>query len=506
MNPSLDDLLKEENWLEWRSLVPAKALRQTEMVTTDQTRAEFVEGSKLLRLDVRRRGADGLTGPSPIQLAIADTLNANRRFNGVLEPRRSTKTTSIQAVLLGRCMLREDYVVGWTLAKADGQKATATRFKVDIVSHLERLWPDKRNAPFKWSTSNGHEHIRWPQSGSWFNVFAPGNDAFTSGGFDVAWIDEAQDASPALTEDFLTSIPPTLDGRPGAQLVASGTAPDFRDGNLLWQMLYHPEGAHIQHGIPEDTDPELLENWETVEPLVLASHSNLGFYTSLEDVRSNFHTMSPKAFQREYLSLAGTEGGNTPLINQANWQDSTLEEMPEEPPRVFALSAFVHRDGLYASVAAAWKDKDERIHICLLHHQEGVKGFGKKLLLIARKHKRRIIFDSWSNATEVELRQLREARPRPEERPVSTRDVARAAVNFIKQLNEGNLRHYNQPELNGAAEIAVKRTFSTGNGWAFGLPKGGEELDITGLEAAALAAYVLDEEKAPGGPIEIDFF
>src|SRR6185503_10847389 len=91
-------------------------LISTELITTDQSRAEFVEGARLLRLDKMIRAGDGGTGPTPIQLAIADMLNAGYFKNGVLEPRRTTKTTSVQAVLLGRCSIREDYVVGWTLA------------------------------------------------------------------------------------------------------------------------------------------------------------------------------------------------------------------------------------------------------------------------------------------------------------------------------------------------------------------------------------------------------
>lgn len=99
-----------------------------------------------------------------------------------------------------------------------------------------------------------------------------------------------------------------------------------------------------------------------------------------------------------------------------------------------------------------------------------------------------------SNATEVQMRSIREARPAPLERPLGSRDVARAAVNIVNLLNEDELRHHDQPELNAAVDVAVKRAFSTGTGWAFGKPKGREEADITGLEAAALAVYVLDQE------------
>jgi hypothetical protein len=134
----------------------------------------------------------------------------------------------------------------------------------------------------------------------------------------------------------------------------------------------------------------------------------------------------------------------------------------------------------------------------LLHWQKGTEGFARKLLLLARKHKRAIVYDAASAATEVEMKSVRESRPAPTERPVISRDISRSAVNFVKLLNEGKLEHFDQQALNDAAEVAVKRAFSTGNGWAFGRPKGRDDADISGIEAVALAAYKLADEKTPG--------
>ncbi|GMM94752.1 hypothetical protein [Microbacterium sp. MTN4-26] len=528
-NPTLEDLLHESTWLEWRSLVPAQALRQSDMVTTAQTRQEFVDGCRILRLDERRRGGDGLIGPSPIQLAIADTLNAGHKFNGVMEPRRTTKTTSIQAVALGRCQHREDFQVGWTITKRDGGTKVSERFRKDILVHIERRWPDKRSRPFTVVTSNGGEHIRWP-NGSFFSMYAPQNEGFTSGAYDLAWVDEAQDADPDIVESLLTSIPPTLDGRfsyiddgtqMGAQMIASGTAPDWQDGNLLWQMLHHPRGGVLMHGIDPATDPEELEAWEAdeehprarVRELVELSHPGVGFNTPLSDVADNFETMRPpKVFHREYLGLPGTEGSNVALLSQAKWTESAqaLAKAGKVAPSRFALVAFVHPDAAAASVAAAWYGPKGVTKVGLLHHQKGVEGFAKRLQALARKHRRAITYDSASAATEVELRQLRESKPAPAEKPVMSKDIARAAIHFSKLLNEGKLEHFDQPELNAAVEIAVKRNFATGTGWAFGRPKKDgklvEDADITPLEAVALAAYKLADERGKRESAQIDFF
>lgn len=507
--PTLDDLQDESTWMEWRSRIPA-ASHVTELVTTAETRREFIEGSRLLRLDKRRRAGDGGMGPSPVQLAIADMLNAGRKFNGVMEPRRTTKTTAIQAVILGRCSLREDYLVGWTMAKADGGQKTGERFRKDIVTHIDRLYPDKATRPFIVNTGKGTEHIRWPH-GSYLNVYAPGNDAFTSGAYDIAWVDEAQDATIEVSDGMLTSIPPTLDGRYKPQMIGSGTAPDYRAGNLLWKLL-HMEGAGvIRHNVPDDLDPDELLSWEPtdetprgrVRELIELYHPGIGYTTPLSDVFDNFGAMNEKAFRTEYLGLAGDEGSNVALIPAPLWTAAALPLQDAAKPDVSTLCLFVHPDGDWASLVQAWKGKDHRTHVGLLHHQAGVKGLGKKVLVHARKIGRPIIFDSASAATANLMRELAEARPAPAQRPMVANDVKRAAVKFTTMIREDGIRHYGQLEMDAAAGIAVRRAFGTGNGWAFGRPdprrRPGD--DITPIEAAALAVYALDSERAYRSPL-----
>lgn len=516
--PTLADLQDEATWLEWRSRIPTPA-RVTEMVTTEDTRREFLEGARLLRMDKRRR-ADGGFGPSPIQLVIADVLNAGRKFNGILEPRRTTKTTAVQAVILGRCSLRDDYLVGWTMAKADGGQKTGERFRKDIVQHLTRLYPDPKQRPFVINTGKGTEHIRWEDRGCYFNAYAPGNDAFTSGAYDIAWVDEAQDATPEMTADMMTSIPPTLDGRYRPQMIGSGTAPEFRKGNLLWQLLQMEGAGVIYHGIPEDTDPEELEAWEPdddhphgrVRELVELYHPGIGFTTPLSDVHDNFKAMqvTPGAFNTEYLGLPGEEGSATALIKQSVWldgrRDKTLADVALPP--VLALAIAIDPLGHWCSLAAAWRGRGPKRHVALLHHQEGVGGFAKQVLLTSRKLKRQVSYDPGRPTENVEIASLAAARPPVQVRALERASIPRAAVLTMKTINAGNLVHYSgQDPLDGAVEIAVRRKFGQTGSWAFGRPDetNRPEDDITAIEAVSRALYALDDEKAMGGIPEIGY-
>lgn len=506
--PTMEDLRDEATWLEWRSLIPTPS-KVTELVTTEESRLEFLEGARLLRMDKRRR-SDGGYGPSPVQLVIADMLNAGRKFNGILEPRRTTKTTAVQCVIMGRCSLRDDYLVGWTMAKADGGQKTGERFRKDIVSHVERLYPDKNTRPFTVNTGKGTEHVRWP-NGSYFNAYAPGNDAFTSGAYDIAWIDEAQDATPELTADMMTSIPPTLDGRYRPQMIGSGTAPEYQKGNLLWHLIDMDGAGVLHHGIPEDTDPAELEAWEAdeshplarVRELIELNHPGIGFTTPLSDVRDNFEAMkaTPGAFNTEYLGMPGSEGSASVLINQQDWTGSRKATSLAEVrlPSVIALAIAIDPDGRWCSLAVAWKGKGRKRHVALLHHQSTVNGFAREVIKTARKLKRRVLFDAGRAPEVIEAGLVDKAKiPGGRTKPVPRSDIPRGAVLFMKTLKAGDLVTYNgQQPLDDSVEIAVRRAFGATGSWAFGRPdeKNRPEDDITPLEACARALYALDGQK-----------
>jgi len=526
-DPTLADLHDEATWLEWRSrAIPGIG---TPLVTTDQTRMEFLEGARLLRLDKFVRAGDGGTGPTPIQLVIADMLNAGHFMNGILEPRRTTKTTSIQAVILGRCTLRDDYQVGWTLATT-GAKASE-RFRKDIVAQVLRVYPDHKSAPFSINVGKGTEHIAW-SNGSFLNVYAPGGDGFRSGGFDLGWVDEGGEAEPDLSEDLTIAVLPTMDTKPGAQFVVSGTAAKYRGGNLLWDTLNDSDAGVIMHAIPDTTDPEELESWEPTEDhprgrvraLVEAWHPGVGWTTPLSSIERNFSKFPREKFLAEYLGVFGSEGSNIGLISPPSWERAARPGDLPKPPKRFALAMAIHPDGLWASLAVAWMHRDElddlvsvalaldgqappveeKVAVGLLWHQQGVQGFANKALQFARKYKVPIIYDQLSQAAGVETESLSRAQPRPTLQPATTTDVRRGATKVLKLLEEDGLIHWRQPQLDNAVAIAVKRPIGTAGGFGFGRPKGDYAADITEIEAVSLAVQFIDESRAPA-KVDITF-
>jgi hypothetical protein len=477
-------------------------LFQSELSTNQQARDEFLTGLWLLgKLDT----------PYPQMLRVVDMLNGCKLMNAVIMPRRSSKTTTMFAVLLGRCFLRPEHMAGFTLLTT--QKKTSERYRLDIYGPIVRKWPDPDTRPVKVIRSNGNERVEFT-NGSNLAVLSPDGDAVRSGAYDTLLLDEAGESSPERWEDIIGAVIPAFDTRPDGQLILAGTAGDYRGGSEFWSTLNDERSGRVAYMLSDDTDPEWLEAWEPTDDkptakakaLTLAMHPGIGTLTTLDRIENSYERLGVKKYTREYFNLFGAEGSTLALIPQPLWQAAALAVSTAEKPEVSALCVYVHPDADWASLVQAWRDKDGRTHVGLLHHQSGVSGFAKKVLLHARKLQRPLTYDSASAATENVMKELRDARPRPAERPMLFRDIKRAAVLFMTLLREDGLRHYDQQEMNQAAEITVKRTMGTGSSWGFGRPKGQDSADITPIEAAALAVYALEDERATSTKVTIDFF
>ncbi|WP_123944022.1 MULTISPECIES: hypothetical protein [unclassified Frondihabitans] len=389
-----------------------------------------------------------------------------------------------------------DYAVAYTACTSGGK--ARDRFRKDIVPVLEKVYPDPDSRPFKIRKAGGSERIEF-DNGSIFQVLPPMGESYRGDSFDLVILDEAGEATAAMTEDLLGAILPTTDTREDAQIIVAGTAAPFRDGNLLWDTLKDGRDgkastAIIEYAAPDSTNMDDLEDWDLVVPLVLAAHPGIGTLTTLEKMQANYEKITPAQFAAEYLSIFGNSGAATGLINSQLWtlagDDGALPSVPD----TFGLAMSVHPDGLGASLAAAWR-VDGVAHVGLLWHSTRPAGLVARALAVAREHRVAIVHDGQASATTVEADILARERPRPRMAPQLWGPVSTAASLFVKELDAMNMRHYSQPAFDEAVRVAVKRGTATSNKWGFGRPRKDPSADITPLEAAALALYYYDEAK-----------
>jgi hypothetical protein len=509
-------LLDEAAWIAKRDS-GRHPLDVSPMVTTYQERVEFLVGAWVLdKVVPRRLGGSLLANLQPQMLITADTLNAERFRNAVLEPRRSAKTTALWCVAIGRCWMRPQFQVGYTmLTKA---KSAEKRFEADVRDPILMKWRDKNTRPLKLEDGKGGKGIAFPNFSN-LDVLAPKGDEVRSGAYDMLILDEAGEAEPDMWEDIIAAVVPSFDTRVdedgrGAQIVQAGTGGKYRQGSYFWSTLHDPDAGRVRYGVPDDIDPTLLLDWETVEPILDKLHPGLDGLTNMPRMKSNFEDLGAERFAVEFCGHFGDETGTRTAISSAAWRKG---KQPGEHPHGIttgSLAVAVDKFGAWASVAVAWHyeppadfatmawdldgtehEEPHRVAVKLVHHQRGVEGLERVLLTYARRLGTPVVYDhGTSNSRAVIERMLARARPKPGTTTYQLQDVKVAHAQLINGLEHGEVIHWEQAPLEKAAESAVAQ--SMGQGFLLRAPKGDEAADITPLEAAALALDALPDRPA----------
>lgn len=493
-------------WESWRdSGIPP--LNASQYATDIALREEFVAGALLLGLGKRR-----MPRLEPQMLVLADAANACPRFMGVLLPRRSSKTTSLFALAMGRISERPGYLVSYTMATT-ALKAR-TRFKQDIKGPLEERYRhlDKKDWPFKINNAGGSESITWFHEGdsdSVLQFLAPKGEGFRSDAWDLIIIDEGGEASPEMSGDLIEGALATMDTRPDATLIVAGTAGKIRDGNLLWSTLEDGREGKNKTGIVEYAAPPTVkrsdvDTWEKAKPILLAAHPGIGTLTTLDIMESNYEKLSAidvGKFMMEYLSLFAVLGGSS-FIDMASWAEHG-NSVVVKPPAHHRFAYAVHPLQTSASIVAAWR-VDGKAHGLVIESKAGVAWVDQRCLEIARRHKLPIAHDMQESVNTAVSTKLNRARPRPKLEGQNWNQISTAAATLFGDIEAGNIAHYDQPNLNDAVRLAQKRGTRDSKRWAFGrgLGEANETNDITALEAWSIALKAYDDAK-PRVPIEL---
>lgn len=466
------------------TIYPLHVSAQTDSEQFDE---EFLVGCRALGFE-----------PSPQQWIIAHALNAwdsehdRHLFGtfGICVPRRAGKTTVILAIALGRCLMRPGYSVLFTAQS--GTKASA-RF-LDMARALERIQPSEEARGFRILRGAGNQNLTF-YNGSHFQVLTPKPDAFRGDAADLIILDEAQEHEAAESAELMGAILPTMDTRPGAQLVVAGTAGLHRSG-LFWDTL--EEGRNgvagvgiVEFAAPADTTAEEAANPEVWE----RAHPGIGTLTTLDVVGQRFARLPLPQFMREYLGI-WPEDFSRSAIDIVAWRECATDFVSK--PDRFAIAYDVSIDGSSAAIAVAWRDSLHAF-VEIVEHKPGTDWLVPRLAELAKRYRMPISHDTVGAAL-VEAEALQRLRPRPRLQPLAYRDMSPGAAQIMKEINNRTLRHFNQPSLNAAVECVVKRPLGE-TGFAWGRRQSGG--DITPIVAATFALRALDTGKQSTGKTTI---
>lgn len=406
--------------------------------------------------------------------------------------RRSTKTTSIWNVIIGRCATRPNYKVVTTAQ--DGIRAR-NRFR-EVQRALDRADFDGHNDPanrlgkLRWA--NGDEAIEF-DNGSRIWVVPPEAGAFRGEAADCILFDEVGEYSPAKSDDLRSGALPLMDTRPDGQVIFTGTPGTSRTG-LLWEKFQAALAPKSKLGIVGyfARDHETTFSYESDGSYTLNTkllkqcHPGIGTVTTLQTIVDRAESMPPAQFEREYFCRFPFDNA-TSAIPESLWNDAaSLDPLPTRPTRV-GLGFDVAPDSSSAALVAAWRDENERAHIEVLAADWGTQWLALAVKNAVRKYRTPAGFDSIgaNMDTADRLTKMRVATA-----PMFVKPMEGAAARLVQLLTEHNLTHYSQDDLTKAALGAAWRNVGD-SGRLFARKQ--SAADVTPLVAASVALWQFDQ-------------
>jgi hypothetical protein len=396
-------------------------------------------------------------------------------------PRRSTKTTTIQNVLLGRCAMIPGYQVVSTAQ--DGTRASQFfRDMMDLIEEHANEIVEKRNEErhaawdgedkepeeFTYKDalaelgirtlyySQQREYIRW-RNGSKWRVAKPEPSGLRGGAAHVIWFDEGGELDPEESPRLLAGALPMMDTKPNGQIIVSGTPGTARIG-MFWHSLEAARKAPERLGIVDYSADEFCDPndervwWETHPGLACG-------LTSIETIRERHDPetgLSLPEFMREYLCIWPPDSKVTALDLQ-KWEITATDPLLEPPAGVpWGIGWDIAIGGAAAAVAVAWIDEQDEPHIQMMAHRAGSSWVAPYVGKAILKHPRVPVgYDSIGENITVSQALGRMPRVKTTRvKGLSMKDVA-AATALIAQSND--LLRLHHARHNGL-DAAVKNT------------------------------------------------
>lgn len=407
-------------------------------------------------------------------------------------PRRSTKTYTIQAVLLGRCASIPGYRVVSTAQ--DGTRAS--QFFMNMVRMIEarmrRLGLTETDLGIRQIyRSQGREFIEWENGSRWW-VVKPESGAFRGEAADVMWFDEAGELDAAKSDDLVAGAFPLMDTRPLGQIIISGTPGLVRAG-VFWDALQRGRKEPDVYGI---VDFCALDSADVLDEAVWwETHPGLASgLTTIAKLRRNLTKLGPAKFAQEYLCIWAADNSTSALDPQA-WADTETDPAPFDG-QDFDLAFDCHIHGHYASLVATWVDDDGDAHAQIMDYRPGTEWLTAELTRAHKAHPRvKIHYDAIGANAAVALSLQRVPTFRAHAlRAVGMRDIAAGAALLAQHLDARTFHHAASASMTNAAENVTWRY--SGESRLFG--RKNASVDVSGIIAASIGLTAsLSRKTAP---------
>ena len=291
---------------------------------------------------------------------------------------------------------------------------------------------------------------------------------------DCVILDEAY----RLPQETVGALLPTLSSKHNPQLIYASSA-GHADSEVLRSvrdrgvMGVDPSLCYLEWSAEPTLSPDDPVGWAQANPA-------LGIRIDPEHVARELNAMPDAEFARERLGIWDEAAALESPVSMEPWMACLDASSRALDPVAFGVD--VSPDGA-GSIAVAGARSDGLTHVEVIEHRPGSGWLPQRLHdLYRRWNPSAIVLDAGSPAGSLlpELDRVGLSITK-----VAGRETAQAAVAFASLVNEGRLRHVDQPNLTAAVAAAKRRL--VGDMWAFG--RRGSFVDISPLVACSLAAW-----------------
>lgn len=391
-------------------------------------------------------------------------------------PRQSGKTTLMLALILLRALGDRRQEIRYTAQTGlDARK----KWKNDWLPALDNT---KFATLYRKSLVNGDEGLFF-RNGSHQGLVSATKKTGHGSVIDLAIIDEAFAQPDARLEQALD---PAMITRPQPQLWVVSTAGTPMDSPYLLGKVQAGRAAveaglisgtaYFEWSAPDELDPADPATWWSCMPA-------LGHTVTEDAVRASYEKfVADEAigeFERAYLNRWKTIMLDT-VFPLGVWRALADDGSAPTDPVCFAFD--VSPNGRSGAIGVAGQRPDGLSHVEVVAHQDGTLWLPTKLADLARRHRPfQVICDPHSDAgglvSEVERLWGRKVTL------MSAAEHAEAFSMFRSAVEEGTLRHRDQPSMLKALEGATTRPLGEARAWS----RKNSATDISPLVACTLA-------------------
>lgn len=333
--------------------------------------------------------------------------------------------------------------------------------------------------------TNGQEGIFLNNGGS-IEFIARSKSSGRGFTVDIIVCDEAQE----LTDEQLEAIQPANSSAPSGnpQTIYAGTpTPPHSNGTVFERLHRSAKQGHARRlcwyewGVDEVGDIHDRTRWAQANP-------SLGIRLLETVVESEATKFTPDGFARERLGWWDDSKTADSVIDPKDWDACRTDDPCRQGRNSFAVK--FSPDGSTASLAACVrppKGSDLKPHIELIDTRSMRNGVGWLTAFLSARWRQTIgiVIDGLAGApTLVQELKDKGVSARVIITP-NARQIADAVSMLERAIADHTLTHFDQPTLNDAAAHAQHRRVGKGHGF----DSGDETVDITPLEAAALAYW-----------------